>query len=250
MTSLPYSRQIAVQGAYNLRDIGGYVTAGGASTRWRSHLRADSLHALTPDDMELLAGQGLRLVIDLRGDQELSEQPNPFASHSAIRYVNVPVFAALAPIAMMRSRAGRFRMAQHYRDAIDQCGPAIARVIGLIAEEEAGSVLFHCTAGKDRTGVIAALLLLVAGVDRDTIIEDYSLTGILAPGLIDYLRGRAQTRGMDSETLEEMLASPPQTMATLLDHIDTRYRGVEPYLASIGIGADHLARLRQRLLAA
>lgn len=250
MTTLAYSRQIAVQGAYNLRDIGGYKTAGGASTRWRSHLRADSLHGLTQDDMELLAAQGLRLVIDLRGDQEIAEQPNPFASHSGIRYVNVPIFAALAPIAMMRSKASRFRMAEHYRDAIDQCGPAISRVIGLIAEEEAGSVLFHCTAGKDRTGVIAALLLLVAGVDRDTIIEDYSLTGTLAPGLIDYLRGRAQARGMEGETLEEMLASQPQTMATLLDHIETRYRGVESYLASIGIGVAHLARLRQRLLTA
>lgn len=250
MTSLSYSRQIAVQGAYNLRDIGGYKTAGGASTRWRSHLRADSLHGLTQDDMELLAEQGLRLVIDLRGDQEIAEQPNPFASYSGIRYVNVPIFAALAPTAMMQRKANSFRMAEHYRDAIDQCGPAISRVIGLIAEEEEGSVLFHCTAGKDRTGVIAALLLLVAGVDRETIIEDYSLTGILAPDLIDYLRGRAQARGMEGETLEELLASQPQTMATLLDHIETRYSGVEPYLASIGIGGVHLARLRQRLLTA
>ena len=250
MRALPYSRQIVVQGAYNLRDIGGYAAAEGASTRWRSHLRADSLHGLTRADMELLAAQGLRLVIDLRGDQEIAEQPNPFISYPGIRYANVPIFAALAPAVMMQRQANRFRMAEHYRDAIDQCGPAISRVIGLIAEEEAGPVLFHCTAGKDRTGVIAALLLLIAGVNRETIIEDYSLTGILAPGLIDHLRGRAQARGVEGETLEEMLASEPQTMASLLDHIEARYCGVEPYLASIGIGVAHLARLRQRLLAA
>ena len=246
----PLERLIELEGAFNVRDLGGYLRPDGTTTAWRQILRADGLHRLTPAAVQKLSDEGVRLVIDLRSAAELAVEPNPFADHPAVRYENVPLFAGLAPIAAMAAaNGGTFDMAARYCHALDGCGEPIARTLSLIADAPAGAVLFHCTAGKDRTGVIAALLLLVAGVEREIVVEDYAMTATIAPGLIEDLGSRLLKRGVEPGLVLQILASQPATMHTLLDHLEREHSGIGSYLSSIGLEDEVVDRLRRRLAA-
>lgn len=238
------TRLLAAEGTHNLRDLGGYALPGGRETRWRRVLRGDGLHRLSPLAATRLVDEGLQLVIDLRGPEELSREPNPFAAHPRVRYENVALFDRLAPIASFGGDAARFDMAARYREAADLCGPAIARVLRLIAEAGEGLVLFHCAAGKDRTGIVAALLLLVAGVDRTLVVEDYARTATVAATLLSELRARALRHGQTEAAVRRFLASDPETMHAFIDHLDGQYGGTIAYLRGIGLGSEEIERLQ------
>jgi len=243
-----HDRLIRLGGAHNVRDLGGYVATGGSETRWRSILRGDGLHLLDENDMGVLIDEGLRTVIDLRGARELEVEPNPFASHPIIRYRNIPLFGALSPIDAVQGPNGApFDMAARYRDAIDQCREPIAGVLTAIADADEGIVLFHCSAGKDRTGIIAALLLSLAGVDDETIITDYALTASIATPLIVRLRAQALARGTDPHLVESFLACSPETMRITLGYLKENYGGVLRYLTGIGLDDGILEKLARRL---
>jgi protein-tyrosine phosphatase len=242
-----YQRLIALEGAHNVRDLGGYPAGNDRQTRWRSVLRGDALHALSEADIEALIAHGVTTVIDLRNPQELAREANPFLNDARVHYENVSLFSALAPVELMAAEAIDFDMGDRYCHALDNCQPAIARVLTAIAHAPDGIVLFHCTAGKDRTGIIAALMLAHAGVDEATIIEDYALTGsIFAPLLTDF-RARAIARGVPSDLADLILASAPQSMARALGYLAGHYGRVGSYLAQIGLGEAEITSLRQRL---
>lgn len=244
-----HARLIRLAGAHNVRDLGGYAAMGGGETRWRSILRGDGLHLLNENDIGVLVNEGLRTVIDLRSARELEIEPNPFASRSIIQYRNIPLFGALSPIDAVRGTNGvPFDMAARYRDAIDQCRGPIAEVLTSVAEADDGIVLFHCSAGKDRTGIIAALLLSLAGVDDDTIIADYALTASIAVPLIERLRWQALARGTDPHLVEGFLASRPETMRATISHLNENYGGTFRYLAGMGLDERILRKLTSRLL--
>ncbi|MGX1307753.1 protein-tyrosine phosphatase [Amorphus suaedae] len=241
------SRVIALEGAHNVRDLGGYETAGGGVTRWRSVLRAGVLTHLTADARTALVDMGLATVIDLRGADELATQPNPFRDDARVAYRNVPLFHALAPIEMLDPDGRPFDMGNRYRQGLDGCQERFAEVFRTILEAEPGAVLFHCSAGKDRTGLIAALLLSVAGVSDETIVDDYALTATVAQPLLAILREGALARGAAPELVDRTLASPPETMRRTLDHLQAGYGGATRYVSAIGLGDDEVARLRARL---
>ncbi|MDO1583135.1 tyrosine-protein phosphatase [Rhizobium oryzicola] len=242
-----YSRLIELEGAHNVRDLGGYPIAAGGCTRWRSLLRGDALHALTPGDIAVLTGLGLAAVIDLRNPAEVALEPNPFAEHDQVGYLTIPLFSALSPVEMMAQGRATFDMGERYCHALDHCQEAIALVLSTIAQMPAGAVLFHCSAGKDRTGLIAALLLGNAGVPPSTIIEDYALTGLVAEHLISKLRARALARGMDSRLIDIVLASEPTSMQHALNHLTNHYGNVVNYLRHIGLKSSELKALDERV---
>ncbi|MDE1995716.1 MAG: tyrosine-protein phosphatase [Rhizobiaceae bacterium] len=243
-----FERLVALDEAHNVRDLGGYATAAQGMTRWRSLLRGDALHRLTEADIERLLAIGVSTVIDLRNAQETAAEENPFRTHASVRFHNVSLFEALAPAAMALSANGHsFDMAARYRDALDNCQPAIAAVLRAIADAPDGIVLFHCTAGKDRTGIIAALLLSLAGVAEEIIADDYALTATISGPLIGRLRERALGRGTEPDLVERMLACEPETMRTTLDHLRDIYGGTTVYLATLGLDPAEQDRLRQRL---
>lgn len=243
-----YERLIALDGAHNVRDLGGYATGTGAITRWRSILRADGLHLLTASDIHTLLGEGLLTVIDLRNAHEIALEANPFHADRRVRYHNTPLFSALAPIEAAGTGPGPFDMAARYCDAIDTCQQAIAKVLRIIADAPEGLVLFHCSAGKDRTGVISAILLAIAGVEEDTIIEDYALTAAIAVPLIKRLREKALRNGIDPALVELFLASDPATMRAMLDHVRKAHGGLLAYAEHIGLSSADLEKLRRRIL--
>ena len=231
--------------AHNIRDLGGYPRAAGGITQWRRLLRGEALHHLRAESVAALVDNDLTLVIDLRGPHETTLTPHPFRDHTTIAYRNIVLFDALAPIAMSETP---FDMAQRYCDALDECGPQLAEVLRAIIAAPPGIVMFHCTAGKDRTGIVAALLLLIAGVDRSDIASDYALTAA-AVDMIDQLRQRALDAGAQPDHIERVLASDARTMLVMLDHLDTAHGGIDAYLAHIGLAPSERAALADRLCA-
>jgi protein-tyrosine phosphatase len=230
---------------HNIRDLGGYASKSGGTTQWRRILRGEALHPLTEDSRAELVDGNLSLVIDLRGPHETGLVAHPFGDHPSVAYRNIVLFDALSPIAMAEPP---FDMAQRYCEALDRCGTRFAEVFRAIVEAQPGIVLFHCTAGKDRTGVVAAMLLALSGVSHEDIAADYALTAS-AGGLIDQLRQRALAAGRDPDHVERMLASDAATIETFLAHLDTMHGGIEKYLDAIGLTASEITALRDRLCA-
>ncbi|KKB12266.1 hypothetical protein VE25_08395 [Devosia geojensis] len=239
-------RQWHLPDTHNIRDLGGYRRAGGGTTQWSRILRGDSLSHLREDSSRTLVDRGLSTVIDLRRPEEIGALPNPFAGHERVAYRNIALFDALAPVAAM---AGVFDMAARYREALDRCGDRLAEALMAVTTAPAGLVLFHCTAGKDRTGVLAALILLIAGVDEAEIAADYALTATMANPLLARLRHRALSAGLDAVHVERVLASDAATIDAMLAHLRDTHGGTEPYMRRIGLTPADTDRLAARLCA-
>jgi protein-tyrosine phosphatase len=237
------NRHLPVKGTYNVRDLGGYAAQNG-ETRWRRMLRADGLHRLDATGMDTLVAEGVTTVIDLRHADELAAQPNPFGGNPAVRYHNVSLFDQLAPT----THEGGDLLLELYKLALDSRQPAIAEVLGIIADAPEGAVLFHCTAGKDRTGIVSALLLAVAGVEAALIVEDYALTGRMIAPMVEEIIADAAARGANVETFRPLLASEPQTMAETIAYLEQRHGSAESYLRQIGLSDGTIGRLRNRLV--
>ena len=199
--------------------------------------------------MAQLHALGVRTVIDLRRDHELAAQPNPAREHPEITYLNVSLFDQLDIAAAHAPRDGKVDvLLTLYCMALAERGEAIRTILTTIAEAD-GLVLFHCTAGKDRTGVIAALLLELAGVGPEDIMADYALTKTQIAPLLDTILANAAARGEDIERFKALLACEPETMQAFLAHLAERHGGAQQYLATIGLDDATIARLRARLLA-
>lgn len=245
---MPPERHLAFDCIHNIRDLGGYARANGEPTAWRSVLRACGMRYLSRADMDGLVTAGLATVIDLRSAVELERHPDPFADDPRVDYINIPLFAELAPVgAAERKNGAPFDIAARYRAALDTCQEPIARVLRVMASAPPGAILFHCTAGKDRTGIIAALLLGLAEVADETIVEDYAMTATVAAPLIARLREEALARGGTAELVDAILTSDPETMRTTLAHLDAAYGGAGAYARRIGLDAATCARLVARL---
>lgn len=241
-------RVIAFAGIQNLRDLGGYALGSGGATRWRSVLRSGRVSPAESASLASLVEMGLLTVLDLRSPGELAYEPNPFSDCAKVTYRNVSLFEALSPIAATRDDGSAFDLSARYCDALDGCRETIAEALSVIAgADEEGMVLFHCSAGKDRTGIVAALLLSLAGVDEDTIVADYALTASVARPLLSLLREQALARGADIALVERFLSCEPETMRALLAHLNGRYHGAEAYAGRIGLGGTTVERLRRRL---
>jgi protein-tyrosine phosphatase len=237
-----FERQLRLEGAYNVRDVGGYLTDDGRITRWRRLLRADGMHRLTEEAQRTLLDTGLRTIIDLRRPREAEHQPNVFATATTLRYRHMPLYQILVGDDDDRT------LGEIYRWVVDECQPQIAAVIRLLTDPDALPGLVHCTAGKDRTGVIIALLLGAVNVPAETIVADYALSAEnLRGSFTEETQRRVTAAGRDWEKYQRLLISPEEFMRDLLAHLDERYGGVQPYLRTIGIDGEELAILRDML---
>lgn len=244
----PPSRHIAIEGTHNIRDLGGYVTARGTMIPARRFLRADCLHRLAPGGAERLVDEGLRSVIDLRTRQEVANAPSFFEDLSGVQYFNLPLFDDLSPAALAQAEADHSHpLVPFYITALETRGAAVCAILTRIAHVQEGAVLFNCTAGKDRTGIIAALLLGLAGVSDEDIIQDYVLTEKMIPALVAEFLSLSRANGGDVESYATLLESPADTMAKMLSHIRTRYGGVEDYVRRIGLERRDMLQLMDHL---
>ena len=241
-------RKIPLEGSFNFRDLGGYPTRDGASVRWRRMFRADGLQSLTSTDVAHLRDE-LRLsaVIDLRSTSELTNDGRGLLAETRIAFHHVPFFDGSR--SEQQQMPADLTLAQMYIGMIERASEPIARAIRVLSETEPGaSAVYHCAAGKDRTGVLSAILLSLLGVDEELIVADYALSQDSMDKVIERLDSLRGYDDMWQELPPETLHAKPETMRGLLDQMNERWGGVEGYVRGIGIGDRELNRLRERSL--
>ena len=223
-------RRIPFAGITNLRDLGGYPASGG-STRWGRLYRSDALHKLTTADLVDFHALGVRTIYDLRGDAERAEFPGPVES------VHVPIVGRPAgatpppPAVDMSTEDGERMLRDMYVGILEHSAGGIGAVVRGVADADRGPVLFHCHGGKDRTGVVAAVLLLALGVDRETVLDDYEATRRYRQ--IEHQQdslANILATGVSPEAAAGVLGAPRWAMAAAVDAIDTSYGGIDAYL--------------------
>ncbi|MGG1518673.1 tyrosine-protein phosphatase [Paenibacillus oryzisoli] len=235
-------RVLTVEGAYNVRDLGGYATKDGSMTSWGAFYRADGLHRVSEESRAALAGRGIASVIDLRHAREVEEKRNVFADYEGVAYHNI----SLINPAKVSSGAVR-TLGDLYVDLLDGAQAELLRIFRVLAESGDRAVLYHCTAGKDRTGVVSALLLALADVPEATIVEDYSLTAVCLTPLLDELRAD-RPEGVSAEVYEHFIGCDPGNMVLMLEHLAEKYASAEQYLRGIGLTEAQLQVLKARLV--
>ncbi|MGW8482584.1 tyrosine-protein phosphatase [Microbacterium sp. NPDC055903] len=240
-------RRHVVPGVYNLRDTGGYAAGEGAS-RWGKLFRSDALHLLDDAGRSLLADLGIAHIVDLRGSDELRTAPSSLDGLEVTVH-HLPVFDEAAPAAQLDLKVG---LAPVYDHMVDERGANLVEAIRVIAEAaDDEAVLVHCTAGKDRTGLVIAFALTAAGVDRDEVVADYAQTA-------DNLRGEwadrmlarygAEAGDLDPAVVEIVTASPAEVIDALLQRIDAEHGSMRDYLIAQGMTTTELDRLRAVLV--
>lgn len=244
-TSSDSRRHLPLAGTYNVRDIGGYHTVDGRTTRWGILFRADRLYRLPPDAQEQLHGRGVRTVVDLRRSDELEAAPNVFAESSRVNYHHMSLLIDKLPVVAGNPRS----LIDTYRSILDERQDQVRIVLSTFAAPEGLPGVVHCTAGKDRTGVIVALILGLCGVPHDTIVADYALTSTyLGEEYMEEVRQRVLKRGYTWEQYQPLTTCPPENMEATLHHLDTTYGSFEAYADRIGLAEDQVRRLREALL--
>lgn len=237
---------LELPGTYNLRHVGGYSTTDGYQIRPFALFRSDSLHLLTIEGQSALLDHGLCTIIDLRREVERETEPNVLANHPGIRYLHLPLYNSWRDI--MPEGGPPHSLLHLYQLIVDGCHETLGQVLYAAALPHSLPLLVHCKVGKDRTGLVIALLLAAAGVPREIIAEDYAHSGRNLQPLLPDLMAAAQRDGLNLERYALLLQSPAQTMLDLLSYLDETYGSVETYLDTIGFEAGCRTALREQLL--
>ena len=242
-------RLIPLQGATNVRDLGGYETACGHRVRWRRLFRADGLHGLTPADHGALEALGIEEALDLRYGPERAGEPACLPESVASVHVGLPDKPAASLLETLdvggvpSAEAARAWLRESYAGYPEKYAPACKAILRRLAAEGAPPLLFHCTAGKDRTGFAAAVMLEALGVPRATIMEDYLLTNR------HWDRGGREPECLPREIYEPVFAAREEYLAASWATLDREHGGLEGWLDSaVGFEAGERERLKAAML--
>ncbi len=236
------TRSLNLTGASNFRDLGGYAGQGGRLVRWRRLFRSDHLAALTPDDVAQLSSLGLARVCDFRGDAERAPLacalPGVVVHSLPIEPTVVQRMSELLAAGHQLTAQDTVRlMQQTYRAFVHDNAPRFAELFGLLLDNDA-PLVFHCTAGKDRTGFAAALILLALGVPRAVVMQDYLLTNEL------YRMPSATSGLVSQEVLDVLWRVQEDFLDAALHALEADFGGVQPYLQqALGLGRTEQERL-------
>ena len=244
------TRSLNLFGATNFRDLGGYVGQGGRSVRWRRLFRSDHLAALTSDDVAVLSSLGLARACDLRGEAERAALP--YALEGVALHA-LPIEPTVVQRLKELLEAGHQLTAQDtvglmqqtYRAFVHDNTARFAALFGDLLQSDA-PLVFHCTAGKDRTGFAAAMILLSLGVPRAVVMQDYLLTNEL------FQMPRPAPGGLaPQEVLDVLWRVQPDFLDAALRAVEADYGGVSPYLEkALGVGPKERERLAELYLQA
>ncbi len=243
----PVPRHIAFDRLYNFRDAGGYQTGDGRTVRCGRLYRSDSLGKLSGQDWQLFLALAVRTVLDLRHPHEV-EARGRVPDSDGICYHNISVEhrpydqAALGPDV----EPGRF-LADRYAELTLDGVTEIRQALELLAAEGSAPVVIHCAAGKDRTGVLTALVLALLGVADDDIVADYALTGLVTDRLIAEWRAYNGAKPLRWPGFGQ---APAAAMRLFLAGLTAEYGGARGYAdARLGVGGRLVGDLRARFLA-
>ena len=265
MTRTQTARLLSLEGGLNFRDLGGYPAEGGRQVRWGQLFRSGAMHRLTDADYRHLGTLGIKVVYDLRSTVERKEAPTNWRGTPAAEYL----FREYEIVSGVLSDMGDRATADVVRDLMTGAYVQMPTVYReayreLFARLLQGDVplVFNCSAGKDRTGVAAALVLSALGVARPVIVEDYALSETYVDYMAELARDQGKNTGLGHEAssvsrflklprdaLQTLLRSDPLYLEAMLAGLDKSHGGVLPFLeAELGIGADEVKLLRETLL--
>lgn len=238
------NRQPNINGTFNLRDLGGYSTIDGRSTRWNVLFRAGNVNNLSASSQQQLTDYGVKTILDLRDEWEVEHYPNVFAQSSQVNYLNLPLIGdkQSGDETWKATTATYTSLVELYCLYLEGCRSQIEAIVTTIADQECPT-LFHCHAGKDRSGIIAALLLGSLGVSNESIAEDYAMTTEQITHLIVEWHDYALQHGQDMEKFERDVASSPDTIFNMLDYIQQKYGTIADYLKTCGVTENHVTKL-------
>jgi protein-tyrosine phosphatase len=262
--SAEWRRHLPLPGTINVRDVGGYPAGPARRTRWRTLLRSDALHLLDDAGRAVFAQIDLRTVVDLRQPSEVGRAPDAFG-RLPVRTEHIPLYSSAAPNglrAILFGAAGdapdggpdrrTITLRAVYDFLVDRCGPELASAVRALAAPGALPALVHCSAGKDRTGIVVAFALDIAGVADADIIADYALTGEYVnthrPDALRQIAGSADLGGLAVNA--ELFTSPPEAIRGTLERVRAGYGSVRGYLTRHGASDAELDALAAALTTA
>lgn len=240
-------RRISLEGAFNFRDLGGYPAAGGRTIAWRRLFRSDGLSRLTADDLVTLVDLGIETVVDLRtvGERERESMPEgPFTP--AVHHL--PMMDVLPTDEELVSWVDEDFLIGRYSQMLDDGSAAIAEAVRVLSEDGAVPAVFHCAAGKDRTGILAAVVLGVLGVPDDVIADDYAMSQTAMVEFFEFLKRQYPDKEDELLRREAQIESiTPRVMRGLIDHVEQSYDGFPGFADHLGV-ADRVPALRDAVL--
>jgi rhodanese-related sulfurtransferase len=241
------SRLLPLVGAYNFRDLGGYPTVDGNLTRWGLLYRSDTLHELTETDLEVLRDIGLASVIDLRTGAELERTGRGLLLKEPIRYFHLSVMQEETGEADRPAELAELDLASVYLGWLRSGRRSLVEALNAVGDPEHYPIVFHCAAGKDRTGVLAALVLDIVGVERSVIVEDYVLTATR----LDLIRARQQTDPDTARRMDEaphLFGADAETMEKFLNGLYEQHGGGRQWASEAGVSLDRLDAMSALLI--
>ena len=262
MTAEP--RWVPLEGAVNVRDLGGLPTSGGGATVRGRVLRADNLQGLTPADVRRLVDEiGLRTVVDLRTTAEVDKEgPGPLTAEPLVVHRHLSLFPEggrmtdVEADALLPWQTGRGRTAGpdadnpsigYYLGYLRDRPDSVVAALRAVAAPDDGVAVVHCAAGKDRTGVVVALALSAVGVPRPAVVADYVATGERLEAVLERLRASTTYRADLDGKPSDVHRPRTRTMERFLEVLDEHYGGPVGWLESAGFGAADVAALSRRL---
>jgi protein-tyrosine phosphatase len=243
------ARSVGIATLPNLRDLGGYPTPTGRRTRWGQIFRSDNLHKLSSSDLVAISMLGWQRVFDLRNDHERQREPNPLDC-DALEIISAPPIGDDVPTWLSTRADGEAWLHDQYVGMLRLSPLAFGRILSNLADPKNRPAVFHCVGGKDRTGMVAALLLSALGVERRIVLDDYELTSHCQSSeeIADVAKIFVEA-GIAAPAAQGMLSTPRWAMSDALTHLDTEYGGVENYLhGPAAVTAGTLEDLRDQLI--
>jgi protein-tyrosine phosphatase len=249
----PY-RRLPLDGLRNARELGGYPAVGGL-TKYGRFIRSEAPCELTERDLAFLKDYGVTLSVDFRGDGEVARRRSALEGAPFLRYVRSPTFNdqvafGAAPGDKRPPVTHMVRWGEKYIEMADTCRDWVAGTLELLAGAR-DAAIFNCTTGKDRTGIISALLLALAGVEEDDIIADYCVSQVYLSKLYDPMIAEYNEKFSPENAAvksDPFFRTDPENMERLLSHIAESYGGAENYLRGSGLSDAAIAALRGKLV--
>jgi protein-tyrosine phosphatase len=250
-------RRVQLEGGVNFRDLGGYLAVDGQRVKWGQVFRSDNLGRLTDRDVVYLQKMGIQLVCDFRTPAEIEKLPDRYPQGGLGKTLRLPIRHGESDPANTFDRIKKGDidwmteefMIKGYIKNIEEFAPLWASFFHNLAERSNRPLVFHCTGGKDRAGVGAALILLVLGVPEETVIRDHGLSNLYIAAVLESIYDRIRSLGVDPEEISAYFTAPQNAIVSLLKHLYKAYGSAENYLINkAGVDETLLIQLKEDLL--
>lgn len=248
-----YNRDIQFDGILNFRDMGGYRARGGRTTAWRRLFRSGEMHHMTAQDAARLIDEiHIKTIIDLRSSDNQKKTGAGLLGEAGIQVVRLPCVVVydgdMEPGMTAAKKFSGLEEAINYQIRLKNYSSSLIKAMEIIADPKNHPVVFHCNAGKDRSGILAALILSVLGVMKHDIINDYAMTDQYMKAFIERWNSDTETAGILDDLPAYHLRAVPESMDIFLNALKKDYGSVEDYLKAQGADATLVNRLENALL--